>query len=70
MSEINIGKIVGTPFEDLTIAEMVQVQGAGDVQPETTPACLYSVFVTANVSSAACAGFSAGLVISIIGCRG
>ncbi|MDM7475106.1 mersacidin family lantibiotic [Lactococcus lactis] len=52
----------------MTIAEMVQVQGSGDVQVETTPACLYSVYVTANVSSVWCAGATVGAVISIVKC--
>ncbi|MCT3116700.1 type 2 lantibiotic [Lactococcus lactis] len=60
--------MVGEPFEELTIAEMVQVQGSGDVQVETTPACLYSVYVTANVSSVWCAGATVGAVISIVKC--
>lgn len=70
MSDINVGKIVGDSFEELTISEMAQVQGTGEVQPRTTPACLYSLYVTANVSSAKCIGFSVGLVVSINGCKG
>jgi type 2 lantibiotic (TIGR03893 family) len=68
MSEIDVNKVVGASFEDLTIAEMVQVQGSGDIQARTTPACLYSVLVTANVSSAWCVGASVGAVISIVKC--
>ena len=39
MSDINVGQIVGDSFEELTISEMAQVQGTGEVQPRTTPAC-------------------------------
>ena len=44
MSEINTNKIVGDAFEELTIAEMTQVQGVGDVEARfTTPVCAFSV---------------------------
>ncbi|MDR2832621.1 MAG: lichenicidin A2 family type 2 lantibiotic [Streptococcaceae bacterium] len=45
MSEIDVRKIVGDSFEDLTIAEMTQVQGSGDVQVRTTPICAFSASV-------------------------
>ncbi len=63
-----MNKIVGTSFEDMTISEMMQVQGSGDVEARTTPACLYSLFVTANVSSAGCIGATAGIIYSIVRC--
>jgi type 2 lantibiotic (TIGR03893 family) len=44
MSEININKIVGDSFEELTIAEMTQVHGAGDVQVESTLLCFAGSF--------------------------
>ncbi|WP_338998088.1 mersacidin family lantibiotic [Lactococcus formosensis] len=47
---------------------MVQVQGSGDVQARTSPACLYSIAVTIKTSSVWCAGASAGAVISIVRC--
>ncbi|MFG5564593.1 lichenicidin A2 family type 2 lantibiotic [Enterococcus faecalis] len=39
MTELNMKEVVGETFEDLTIAEMTQVQGSGDVLPESTPVC-------------------------------
>ncbi|MFK4311034.1 type 2 lantibiotic (TIGR03893 family) [Bacillus sp. RC242] len=30
----------GKPINELTLEELAEVQGAGDVQPETTPACV------------------------------
>ncbi|WP_251711960.1 lichenicidin A2 family type 2 lantibiotic [Lactococcus ileimucosae] len=49
MSEINTNKIVGDAFEELTIAEMTQVQGTGDIEmritPVTTPACAFTAGV-------------------------
>lgn len=38
MAQEDINKVVGDSFEDLKEDEMVQTQGAGDVDPETTPA--------------------------------
>ncbi|MGY3750739.1 lichenicidin A2 family type 2 lantibiotic [Vagococcus acidifermentans] len=35
MSEQIMEKVVGEKFEDLTIAEMVKVQGSGDVNPDS-----------------------------------
>lgn len=70
MSEENMKKVVGETFEDLSIAEMTMVQGAGEVEAQalTSPACLYSVMVTLKTSSAPCAGASAGVAISIFKC--
>ena len=39
MKEFEMHTIVGETFEDLSISEMVQVQGSGDVIPETTVPC-------------------------------
>ncbi|OOL08865.1 hypothetical protein BHL37_28085 [Bacillus cereus] len=30
----------GKPLNELTLEELAEVQGAGDVGPETTPACI------------------------------
>lgn len=68
MSDIDVSKVVGTSFEELTISEMVQVQGSGDVQARTSSACLYSIAVTIKTSSVWCAGASVGAVISIVRC--
>jgi type 2 lantibiotic (TIGR03893 family) len=46
----------GQAFGELSIEEMTKIQGAGDVQPETTP----------TLSSAPCAGWlTAGISITI-----
>lgn len=70
MSDIDMKKVVGETFEDLSISEMTMVQGSGDVEAQvtTSPACLYSVMVTLKTSSAPCAGASIGAVISIAKC--
>ena len=39
MKEIQLNTVVGETFEDLSISEMVQVQGSGDVTVETTYVC-------------------------------
>lgn len=35
MAEHELEKVVGEKFEDLSISEMVEVQGSGDVNPES-----------------------------------
>ncbi len=37
-NEKKIENVVGAGFEDMDLDEMANVQGAGDVNPETTPA--------------------------------
>ncbi|MCO7181465.1 lichenicidin A2 family type 2 lantibiotic [Lactococcus formosensis] len=49
MSEINTNKIVGDAFEELTIAEMTQVQGTGDVEVRSTPICTFTAGVTVSI---------------------
>ena len=51
-------------FEDLSFEEMRALQGAGEVQAETTPAC--AIAATAAESSAAC-GWAAGGVATGVG---
>ncbi len=55
MSEINMNKIVGDTFEEMSIIEMTRIQGAGDIEERaiTTPVC-----VAASLSSVKCAGIS------------
>jgi type 2 lantibiotic (TIGR03893 family) len=49
----------GQAFNELSSEEMMNIQGAGDVQPETTPATIIST------SSAPCiGGLTAGISIS------
>ncbi len=77
MSEINMNKVVGDTFEDMSIAEMTLVQGSGDVSGEftTSPACVYLSIAASRASSAKCAGaISAigsaisGAIVSIVNC--
>lgn len=49
MADINMKDIVGETFEDMSVAEMVMVQGAGDVETET----LSLLTVSAGLTSAA-----------------
>ena len=55
-------KIVGDSFEDMSISDMVQVQGSGDVNVETTPTP--SVLITASEALAS-AGASGALSYSV-----
>lgn len=52
MEEKNAKKVTGETFEDLTISEMVEIQGAGDVQQETSPICISAIAISAAVPSA------------------
>lgn len=45
MKEMNTKNIVGESFEDMSIQEMTQVQGTGDVNVETTPTATISAFI-------------------------
>lgn len=73
MSEINMNKVVGNTFEDMSIAEMMIVQGSGDISGEftTSPACV----ALSLASSVKCAGAASaiasavsGVVVSIVKC--
>jgi len=55
MSKINMNRVIGDTFEDMSIAEMMIVQGSGDVEPDTIfstsavltevmSSCAYTVF--------------------------
>ena len=72
MSEINMNKIVGDTFEEMSIIEMTRIQGAGDIEERaiTTPVC-----VAASLSSVKCAGAASaiasavsGAIVSIVKC--
>lgn len=53
MKEMN--SYAGPSFEELTVEEMEMIQGSGDVQAETTPACFtIGLGVGALVSAVAC----------------
>ncbi len=49
MADINMNKVVGETFEDMSISEMALVQGAGDVNLETTPTIAVS-FISGIIS--------------------
>lgn len=73
MSEINMNKVVGDKFEDMSITEMMLVQGSGDVSGEftTSPACVaLSFFSSVKCAGAVSAIGSAisGAVVSIVKC--
>ncbi|MEE3494011.1 MAG: lichenicidin A2 family type 2 lantibiotic [Butyrivibrio sp.] len=51
MAQEKINEVVGNSFEDLKIDEMTEIQGAGDVDAETTP-----VVVTVSAATIAATG--------------
>ena len=53
MSKKNLDKIVGVAYEDLDTEDMQQVQGAGDVDAETT------VPIAVTIMTAVSAAYSA-----------
>ncbi|WP_102275103.1 mersacidin family lantibiotic [Cytobacillus massiliigabonensis] len=55
-SKMGVGHPSGKAFEELSIEEMVNIQGAGDIQPNTTP------------SSIPC-GFGGGILVSMLFCN-
>lgn len=69
-SEFNISNVVGETFEDLSISEMVQVQGSGDVSAETTAPCLYTWYygTLSSTQCAAAVSAASGVVLSIAKC--
>lgn len=53
MTNLDVNKIVGNSFEDLTIDEMTQVQGSGDVQNRTiivTPVFQTTIFCDSTMA--------------------
>lgn len=69
MSEINMNKVVGDTFEDMSIVEMTLVQGSGDVSGEftTSPACVYVSVAATRISSQKCAGAGSAVFSAISG---
>jgi type 2 lantibiotic (TIGR03893 family) len=69
MSEINMNKIVGDTFEDMSIVEMTLVQGSGDVSGEftTSPACVYVSVAASKASSQKCAGAASAVFSAVSG---
>ncbi|MDR1473418.1 MAG: lichenicidin A2 family type 2 lantibiotic [Lactobacillales bacterium] len=50
-----VDQLVGKAFEELSIEEMQELQGTGEVEVESTPACFVgSAIVSAAVSVVAC----------------
>ena len=49
MAQEEINKVVGDSFEDLKVEEMTDIQGAGDVDAETTPV-ISATIVSASAS--------------------
>lgn len=49
-------KVVGDSFEDMSISDMVQVQGSGDVNVETTPSPSVVITVSDALMSAGASG--------------
>lgn len=45
----NINHPSGSSFTELSEREMMEIQGSGDVQPETTPVCGFFVGLGAGV---------------------
>lgn len=39
LSTKQVNEVIGEPFESLSISEMTNIQGSGDVSPESTPVC-------------------------------
>lgn len=60
MADINMKKVVGDTFEDMSIAEMTMVQGSGDVEVESTIASFISVTLAVT---AAAGSFASGVQI-------
>ncbi|MFA9377712.1 MAG: lichenicidin A2 family type 2 lantibiotic [Lachnotalea sp.] len=54
MDKKNINGLVGKSFEDLSVEEMQEIQGASDVDVNSTPSIIYSVISV--VGSAAASG--------------
>lgn len=57
--EKKMEKIVGAAFEDISVADMENIQGAGDVEAEVTP--------TIVASSAGCAGAVSAIASAVSG---
>ena len=73
MSEINMDKIVGDKYEDMSIAQMMMVQGSGDIDPRftTSPACVYFSLASSKQCGevvSASVSLVSGIVLSIVKC--
>ena len=46
MTEFNMNEITGDTFEDMTIAEMMLIQGSAEIESRvSTPACFFASIV-------------------------
>lgn len=62
MSEINMKKVVGETFEDMSISEMTRVQGSGEIEERSL------LVVSAALTGAATTwAFSVGVVQTVKG---
>jgi type 2 lantibiotic (TIGR03893 family) len=71
MNTKHINNLVGKSFEDLSINEMETLQGAGDVEVQTTPTIIWSVVSTVasgNLSAQVSKAIST-LVTVAAGCK-
>ncbi|MGR5968247.1 lichenicidin A2 family type 2 lantibiotic [Bacillus paranthracis] len=50
-AKLEMNKLVGPSFEELSLEEMTSVQGSGDVKPETTPACVAGYTIGIGIGS-------------------
>lgn len=71
MNTKSMDKLVGKSFEDLSVEEMQALQGAGDVEVQSTPSIIWSlasVVASANVSGQVSKAIST-LVTVAAGCK-
>ncbi|KQU17826.1 mersacidin family lantibiotic [Priestia megaterium] len=50
MEELKMNHPAGAPMVEVSEDELTRVYGGGDVQPETTPGCLYTGGVVIGVT--------------------
>ena len=62
-NEKNMEKVVGAAFEDMNVEEMENIQGAGDVEAEATPATPAIAGAVSAIASAV-----SGAVLSAVKC--
>ncbi|MNL40526.1 hypothetical protein D3C87_1628820 [compost metagenome] len=54
----------GAKMVEVSAEELTRLYGGGDVQAETTPACLYFVYTVGAASSNACI-YTGGVVVGV-----
>jgi type 2 lantibiotic (TIGR03893 family) len=68
MENNEINSIVGDAFEDMSISEMTNVQGSGDVDLEATPATVVTSSGGCLAASGALSGAIGSTALSIAKC--